>query len=341
MRPLELRGVTGAEVVPSVYVEKLEAGAIVLERQRLPVVTPSVFADADGILGVEGFAHMCLHADFVRRSIAILKNGCPRTSDNWARARATLRFGGLLTIKARMKGPSRLAAIIDTGAERSLGNLALLRALKLEQKAENPATATNVFGATSHRASGHVLTAPRLFLGDLEVADLNVTFGDFDVFRLWGLEDEPALVIGMDVLGTVRRTDDRLQAGRVARAALRWWTTTASRCGRCNRDVCRRALLQTTYSRRDLVRDQLVGTERGPLDGHGRAIAYPAARVGLALYPDLSIGERVHEFAGAPLAHDRCNAVDTVDRLRRLLWHALAYLGLAQAEIVAVACAHW
>jgi len=203
LKSLELRGVTGAEVVPSVYVDRLEAGAIVLRKQYLPVVTPSVFADADGILGVEGFANMCLHADFVDRSIAILKKGCPRTSDDWARARATLRFGGLLTIKARMRGPSRVTAIVDTGAERSLGNLPLLRALDLEQAAENPANATNVFGATSHRASGHLLQTPRIFLGDLEVADLKVTFGDFDVFRLWGLDEEPAIVIGMDVLGTV------------------------------------------------------------------------------------------------------------------------------------------
>jgi hypothetical protein len=202
LKSLELRGVTGAEVVPSVYVDRLEAGEIVLRKQHLPVVTPSVFADADGILGVEGFAHMCVHADFVEKSIAILKNGCPRTSDLWARARAKLRFGGLLTVNARMRGPSRVAAIIDTGAERSLGNLPLLRALDLEQAAENPANATSVFGATSHRANGHLLQTPRIFLGELEIADLKVTFGDFDVFRLWGLDEEPALVVVMDVLCT-------------------------------------------------------------------------------------------------------------------------------------------
>ena len=34
---------------------------------------------------------------------------------------------------------------------------------------------------------------------------LEVTFGDLNVFRIWGLENEPALLIGMDLLGTVRR----------------------------------------------------------------------------------------------------------------------------------------
>ena len=200
---LELRGVTGTEVVPSVFVNELRAGELALTGQTLPVVTPSVFADADGILGVDGFAGMCLNASFVRRTVAILKNGCPRTSNEWARAKGQFRFGGLLVVKARMHGPSRVQAIIDSGAERSLGNLALLNALNLQQKAEDPSTATHVFGATSHRANGSLLTAPTIFLGDLEVADLQVTFGDFDVFRLWNLENEPAIVIGMDVLGTV------------------------------------------------------------------------------------------------------------------------------------------
>ena len=53
------------------------------------------------------------------------------------------------------------------------------------------------------QTNGSLLTTPTIFLGDLEVADLRVTFGDFDVFRLWNLENEPAIVIGMDVLGTV------------------------------------------------------------------------------------------------------------------------------------------
>jgi hypothetical protein len=202
-RLLELRGVTGAEVVPSVFVHELKAGELVLSKQVLPVVTPSVFADADGILGVDGFDSMCLSANFVRRSVRILRNGCPRISSDWARARGSFRFGGLLIVKARMRGPSRVQAIIDSGAERSLGNLPLLKALKLEQKALDPASATNVFGATSHRVTGSLLPTPTMYLGDLEVADLMVTFGDFDVFRLWNLENEPAIVIGMDVLGTV------------------------------------------------------------------------------------------------------------------------------------------
>jgi len=33
---------------------------------------------------------------------------------------------------------------------------------------------------------------------------VDVTFADLHVFRVWGLADEPAIVLGMDVLGTSR-----------------------------------------------------------------------------------------------------------------------------------------
>jgi hypothetical protein len=115
---------------------------------------------------------------------------------------------------------------------------------KLQQKAEDPSTATHVFGATSHRANGSLLTTPTIFLGDLEVADLQVTFGDFEVFRLWNLESEPAIVIGMDVLGTVdalmidyRRAELRVlsrePASKTSRSARRAPAGSTEAVGRC------------------------------------------------------------------------------------------------------------
>ena len=65
-------------------------------------------------------------------------------------------------------------------------------------RAENNQAGNNQAG--NHQASNHFNGVERPVL---EVADLHVTFGDFDVFRLWDLEHEPAIVIGMDVLGTV------------------------------------------------------------------------------------------------------------------------------------------
>jgi predicted aspartyl protease len=197
---LAVRGVTGAANVASVAIERLEVGEIVLKHQLLPVIQPSVFADADGILGIEGLERACLHVNFVKQSVTITRNGCPRFRTSWARVPATLRFGRLIVVKGRFKGTA-VRAIIDTGAARSLGNNALLRALQLEWEAEQPLNATVVLGATEQRIPGSLVVAPPLYLGEVKAADIQVTFGDFEVFRLWNLDDKPAILVGMDVLG--------------------------------------------------------------------------------------------------------------------------------------------
>lgn len=199
---LTLRGITGTEVVASILVDRLQAGDLRLERQRLPVVTPGVFADADGILGVEGFERMCLRADFANNHISITRNGCARVGDPWLKVPGALRPDRLLLVTARIRGV-RIQTVIDTGAERTLGNLALLKALELERKAENPASETEVVGATSQTATGNLLRTPTIYLGEVGIGNVRVTFGDFEVFELWGLQSAPAMVLGMDVLGTV------------------------------------------------------------------------------------------------------------------------------------------
>jgi predicted aspartyl protease len=199
-RTAELRGMTGSATVPTLLVERLEAGALKLSNQRLPVIAPSVFADADGILGIDGLKNLCLRASFTQAEVSITRKGCPMSVRDWPRAQATLRFGGLVLVKARI-GRERVQAIIDTGAERSLGNPALLQALGFEPKSDDPRDATMVLGATEHRVPGRIAQVPTLNLGEFEVTNLDVTFGDFEVFRLWGLDQHPAIVLGMDVIG--------------------------------------------------------------------------------------------------------------------------------------------
>ena len=64
---------------------------------------------------------------------------------------------------------------------------------------------TSVFGATADVHRGTSLVAPAITLGQATLRGLEVTFGDLHVFRIWGLEREPALLIGMDLLGSVER----------------------------------------------------------------------------------------------------------------------------------------
>ena len=166
------------------------------------MVVPHVLANADGILGMEGLEQMCLLADFRRNLVSISRDRCPRQRERWIRIPASLRLERLVNIDAVIRS-TKIRAIIDTGAERSLGNLALLAARSLERRADDPTTETQVIGATSHEAEANLLAAPTLYLGGVAIRNMRIAFGDFNVFGLWGLIEEPAIVVGMDVLGTV------------------------------------------------------------------------------------------------------------------------------------------
>jgi hypothetical protein len=193
-----LRGITGSEVVPTVVVDTITAGGISLAGSNLPVVEPRVFADADGIFGADAFARGCLHVNFNRARLTILDRGCPRVSQPWESVRARVQFGGLVIVDARV-GRQRTLAIIDTGAERSLGNPALLATLKANKRDKRETT--QVYAATSQAVFGKLVMTPQVRVGGVSVGNLQVVYGDFEVFKIWGVQDQPAIVLGIDVLG--------------------------------------------------------------------------------------------------------------------------------------------
>lgn len=200
---MTVQGVTGGEAVPSVVIEHFQAGDIKITKAQLPVLAGHVFADADGILGVEGLENMCLLVDFQKDRLAITKSRPRRLEGTWMRVPVRLRFGRLMVADATI-GRKKVQAVIDTGAERTLGNLALMRLLDLEKAALEPGTDTHVFGTTSVLEPADSIPSPIIRLGQTGIRQLSVTFADLNVFRIWNLENEPALVLGMDVLGTTK-----------------------------------------------------------------------------------------------------------------------------------------
>jgi predicted aspartyl protease len=197
---LMLNGVTGAEEVPAVAIARLQAGDLVLENLEAPVVWATIMAGADGILGVAGLRKERIFVDFRKDRIAISRSYGNRA--DMLRIPANRVTGGLLMVVARIGGV-RVNAIIDTGAERTLGNPALLSALRARKWLKAPAQVTSVFGTTTEVSVGEVQPIPQITLGDATIKQVDVVFGDFHIFKVWDLQNKPAVLIGMDVLGSV------------------------------------------------------------------------------------------------------------------------------------------
>jgi predicted aspartyl protease len=200
---VEVHGVTGTAMLPGVQVTSLRAGELLLPPSVLPVVSGDIFGGADGILGVAGIQGMRLDVDFLHDRVVIAPSSGRRAPDGFLVVRAGLWKGGLLLVNGRV-GSVPAKIIIDTGAEHTMGNMPL-RALLLDTRRHGEEFDTTVLGATPDIGSGTYFRAPMISIGGAQLLDLPVTFGDLHVFDLWGLAGEPALVVGMDVLGRLER----------------------------------------------------------------------------------------------------------------------------------------
>jgi hypothetical protein len=196
-----VNGITGSARVPSVPIEHLQAGDLILRDLHLPVIWAPVMADADGILGAAGLKNERILAQFTRNRVTITRSPslAPR---GYQRVHVDLMENGLMTLVVRVGGV-RARAVIDTGAERSLGNQALLDALHHWQNTRKAPQFTDVYGTTSDIARGRLGLAPMILFGPLKMNDVDLIYGDFHIFEVWKMRDEPALILGMDVLGSV------------------------------------------------------------------------------------------------------------------------------------------
>jgi len=98
-------------------------------------------------------------------------------------------------------GSVRAKAVIDTGGQLTCGNLALRDALLRHQR--NHPDNNEIIGVTLARQSGQTIAIPPINFGTVEIQNMSVMLGDINMFKQWKLTDEPAMLIGMDVLGSV------------------------------------------------------------------------------------------------------------------------------------------
>jgi predicted aspartyl protease len=231
---IEVHGVTGSAMLPVAEVASLRAGDLLLPSAMLPVLSGDIFGGADGFLGVAGLGQMRLDVDFVHDRVAIGPSNGRHAPSDYVTVRGQLWHGGLLLVNGRV-GSIPVKVIVDTGAERTMGNLSL-RAKILAKTGDDEGREATVHGATPDVDEGTYFVAPTIWIGPARLTHLPVTFANLHVFDLWGLTDEPALVVGMDVLGTLdrfivdyKRQEFQMLAHGESEAVIR--RCTASTCG--------------------------------------------------------------------------------------------------------------
>jgi len=202
-QPIRITGITGSAQVASVPVAMLKAGDLEIASTRFPVIWSPVMAGAAGILGAAGLEDDRLLVDFDHNQVLITRSHGDSFPWGFTRVWATRLPGGLLSVPGHV-GDVAVQAIIDTGSQHTLGNMALYTELFEHEQGKGSYLDADVYGATKQVGMGKLQMAPTLDLGAIKVDGIALVFGDFHIFRAWDLTREPTIILGMDVLGTVR-----------------------------------------------------------------------------------------------------------------------------------------
>lgn len=199
---ISVQGVSASASVATVELKTLDAGDLHFRNLTVPILTGPVLKGVDGILGMDGLEGMKLSADFLHDRITIAKSRGSRAPFAFSVIPIELVSENLLVAEGHV-GRVRVKAIIDTGGLQTIGNDALLEALTSRDGANGRMIPVPVIDATdtAHRGLRYRVSGVRL--GAASIDNLIITFGDFGVFKVWGLDKEPAILIGMDVLGTL------------------------------------------------------------------------------------------------------------------------------------------
>ncbi len=193
-----LRGATGSATVPTIPVHSLSVGELLIEPRRLAIV-PDALGGAEGALGAEGMGDKRISIFFRRDRIEIVRSRGEKADDGFITIPVQFMRGRLLVVDAELGG-IRVKAVIDTGGQATLGNLALRNAL-MRRRSQVQATADDVLGATLDVQQGERFDIPPIRMGGIVVRSDAMTFLDLAIFEHWRLIDEPAMLVGMDVLG--------------------------------------------------------------------------------------------------------------------------------------------
>src|SRR5689334_7453417 len=186
---------------PLVNVDSLAFGNLLLSQGDTPVLDGPMLADQHGLLGVDGMAGRLLHIDFTKQCVEIYESPAQMSMQGWLSVPARMRFGTMLTVEGDIRGV-KVNVLIDTGSEVSLGNERFRQALRRISARTVEYHNGRAFTFGSPLVLDKTIWVPALRLGRAINGSVIAYIGNFHIFDVWGLQDEPTLLIGMDALAS-------------------------------------------------------------------------------------------------------------------------------------------
>lgn len=213
-KPMRIHTMLGPAETPSALVDELVVGDRVLKRINVPVL-PNGGVAVDGMLGIDWLKGQRLILDMEGDKLEIRKTRSAMQAGATI-VPARLKHGQLTIIDADVNGRGRLNCMIDSGSEVSVGNSHLRTlASSRSDKFEKSITTIMVIDAVNRRFPAQLGYLPFVRIGGVQFGNLPVVFAESPLLALWGIEKEPSLMMGMDVLKEFSKIEMDFGSSRV------------------------------------------------------------------------------------------------------------------------------
>ena len=210
--PVTLNNMTDRNIVDRVRVDSLSLGPSIIRNLHLPALREADLGGA-GMIGIDALARQRLMLDFEKKLIRVEDASRPvRSMPGDIVVTARLRRGQLILTEVKA-GRITLDAVVDTGSQITIGNSALRE--KLVRRRLHKLETVTAIGVTGTPVELHVARIDELRLGSVTLTNVPIAFADVPPFKVFGLADEPALLLGTDLLGTFRRVSLDFRARKV------------------------------------------------------------------------------------------------------------------------------
>ena len=215
--PAILNGMSDRSIVDRVKVNALSFGPSTIRDLEVPALRESDLG-GDGMLGIDALVRQRVMIDFEKNLVKVEDTRIPvKHLPGEIVVTGRLARGQLILTRVYAAGV-RLDAVIDTGSEVTIGNSAL-RAKLLRHKPKSISKA-HMIDVTGKSVDVELAVIPELELGPVTLHDVPIAFADVPPFTVFGLDQEPSLLLGTDLLATFRRVSLDFHA-RKARFQLR------------------------------------------------------------------------------------------------------------------------
>lgn len=186
----------GADLAQTAKIDELTVGLRTLHDISAPLLS-SANLGAMGMIGIDSLADQRVVMDLRHDRMSVEPSRHERFGSDMVVVRARSRYGQLVLVDAAVDG-APVAVILDSGAQNSVGNLALRDMFMRGARLKKPVG--DVISVTGRTTPARFAYLPTVEIGSFTLHQVPMAFADLHTFAQFDMNGQPAMLLGMDMM---------------------------------------------------------------------------------------------------------------------------------------------